>query len=389
MKVSSNTPEAKQLQKLNKQQKNFVAMKKVELENLKTMYDKKANDEMLIGEDKVVQRRKQADQNIIHTIETEKERLTHVKETLNGDTLRLEKEKKILKDNHQAEMQDLGERIRSTREERFADAQNESDNLNEDVKNFTRQMSDQTNLELEQNRYEAKNHIDIASRRNDTVLRSSNDRFSKLISSTEIQNNKAVSDLLTKHEQRLKEDFTKHRTKEETQQNNHEKLVAEKDVYYSDRIKQKHEAFKRKYSAMQDSHTTLIGRIKKKFDSEIAYITGRHSEYKQNVLSKNEDQFYNVTKLKPIIEDKGDHYTISIDTNKFEKENYNLSVNDREVTLNFTRRFEEAVTDDKGSDKSARSELFSKNLTTKSILDPASISQKYNEGILTYKVSKA
>lgn len=72
-----------------------------------------------------------------------------------------------------------------------------------------------------------------------------------------------------------------------------------------------------------------------------------------------------------------------------EKENVHLSVHGRGVKMTLTRKFTDTLEDKDGSvNRSTRNELYSKEFPSKDILNPKLVAQKYEDGVLTYRIQK-
>jgi len=57
--------------------------------------------------------------------------------------------------------------------------------------------------------------------------------------------------------------------------------------------------------------------------------------------------------------------------------------------MTLTRKYTDSLDAEDGSNnKSTKTELYSKEFSTKEILNPKSITQKYENGVLTFKILK-
>jgi HSP20 family molecular chaperone IbpA len=81
---------------------------------------------------------------------------------------------------------------------------------------------------------------------------------------------------------------------------------------------------------------------------------------------------------------------VSIPITEYEKENVFLSTQGRQIKMTLSRKYSDAsMALDGSKNKSTRSELFSKEFTTKDLLDHRDIQRNYIDGILTFKIKKA
>ena len=107
------------------------------------------------------------------------------------------------------------------------------------------------------------------------------------------------------------------------------------------------------------------------------------------MTNKSDDQFYRIETLTPTVVENEKEYQVSLKVPEHEKENVHLSAHGRGVKMTLTRKFSDSIDQEDGStSRSTRTELFSKEFPSKDILNPKVVSQKYEDGVLTYKISK-
>ena len=102
-----------------------------------------------------------------------------------------------------------------------------------------------------------------------------------------------------------------------------------------------------------------------------------------------EDNFYHVNLLEPELVDNGKEYLLYLEVPPHEKESVHISARNRNIRLTLARRFEDEITNEDGTmDRSRKSEIFAKTIKTNDIIDHNSITQKYEDGHIIYKISK-
>ena len=115
----------------------------------------------------------------------------------------------------------------------------------------------------------------------------------------------------------------------------------------------------------------------------------KNSSQKRVIANQNEDQFYRIETLNPTIVDSPKDFLVSLAVPEHEKENVHLSVHGRNVKMTLTRKYSEFIEAKDGTiDKSNRNELFSKEFPSKDLLNQKQVVQKYEDGILTFKIQK-
>ena len=158
--------------------------------------------------------------------------------------------------------------------------------------------------------------------------------------------------------------------------------------YYKQLLKTNHERFQRKVANLDSAHKEVLENIEQKFKNEIHNLLVNNQEQKKLVEDKSQDSFYHMKTINPEIVDQEKHYFVSIKVPPYEKENVTLAPRDRTLRLSFNRRFAERVENENGYLKSRRSEILVRELHVPELTDPHSVAQKYENGILTFKVAK-
>jgi HSP20 family molecular chaperone IbpA len=101
------------------------------------------------------------------------------------------------------------------------------------------------------------------------------------------------------------------------------------------------------------------------------------------------DPFYQVEILKPkMLEDEKNYY-VHLEIAPHEKEDVHLMAHGREIRITLSKKYSSTMDDADGSvNRTSKTQLYSKEFPTKEILNSKQISQKYENGILSFKIAK-
>ncbi len=170
---------------------------------------------------------------------------------------------------------------------------------------------------------------------------------------------------------------------------NHDQLSFQ-ETHQKDMLAQREKDFKVRYENMVKEHDTVLKSLSAKFEADVQRVTASTSTEKKVLGDKSTDPFYKVDKLNPKMTEDLKTVTIAVPVAEYEKENIHLSTQGRSVKITLSRKYTDTLNGEDGStNRSTRSELFSKELNTTDLLSPKNITQHYSDGILTFKVNKA
>jgi HSP20 family molecular chaperone IbpA len=85
-----------------------------------------------------------------------------------------------------------------------------------------------------------------------------------------------------------------------------------------------------------------------------------------------------------------DSYIVSLKVPEHERENITISPRNRYIKITYHRKHSDRVEEQDGSSHtSKRTELMTKQFPTEAILNSKGVTQKYEDGVLKFKVLKA
>ena len=162
------------------------------------------------------------------------------------------------------------------------------------------------------------------------------------------------------------------------------------DKYQQEMLNQRSADFKVRYQNLVNQHDETIKELSSHLESDVKKIIDKTATNKQVLESRENDPFYRVDRLNPKMAEDLKTVTVSLPIAEYEKENVHLSTQGRLIKITLARKYADTLSAEDGSmNRSTRSELFSKELPTKDLLNPRDITQSYEDGVLSFKIKKA
>lgn len=394
MKVETYTQEAKnnyrnELKRLEEANQRLISSKETQLDHLKKSYEKRADIVRSMGEEHLVDLKNDLNAKQQQELSNNQEILSRYQDHLKQTQDQLEKQRNDLQVGQQLQMKQQQSNFADTVNTRQAELSEQiaqiNDRSNEKVIDVI-QKSDQ--LMSEQN-FNARSKIDTNERQNDSKLREQARQFEIKKRDEVLTQYQESANAKLVHDREMANQFLKNSTEMTLRESNFQKQISTQDSFYSQKIKDQHEAFKQKMAALSQEQEQLIKTVTSKFHKDIEDMVSNHSVKKRDLASKQMDEFYHVSTIEPKITETENSYLVSVKLPEHEKDGARLTAHDRTVRLNFTRNFDDKVTDDSGSTYSSkRSEVMSKEFNVNSIVESKNITQKYADGVLTFILPK-
>lgn len=391
MKVQDNySADQRPIDKLNRDLKNKIIQKEVEIENVKSFYDKKVEDQKIVGVESVNKENELNQQKISEVINQREERLKNVRESLESTKSLLENEQNQLKEQHVDQKTDLKSNLDHKIDFQISKAINQSKEINQKTNSIIKEMQEDSNYRIRDAEFQTSQKIQNSLIEEQKAVDEQNAKLETNgvnLSSEQVYKKAQAEQLhqqeLFENQQKyvgLKNEYTTiHETEFKTKEEQHKHLLAKAD-----------NNFKQKYEKMLEDHKALIDNTKVLLDKEFNQLVDAHTSQKQVLTNKLADDFYHISTIEPVVTDLGHAYKIDIPVPEHEKENITLTPNKRDLRINMSRRFENSRTDEMGNmDKSSRSEVFTKTLKTAEIMESKGIKQNYENGHLSFIINKA
>ena len=185
------------------------------------------------------------------------------------------------------------------------------------------------------------------------------------------------------HQRQLNEDRTRKYAANFEEQNEQRK------DYYAQRRLGLEQALQDNFQRHRDAVNTALAQAREKMEQEVVALQQQASYVKQDVANKLQDSFYHFEKLPATLTETPNGAILSIKVPPHEKNNVFLHIHGRELRLGFSRRIEQSLADTGGMGRYARSESLSQEFRTQKIMDPRSLKQTYENGVLTFALQNA
>lgn len=364
--------------------------KEAEIEHVKDIYDKRIEAAKTIGEEHYADALKKNDEREISANKDYEEKLNNYKKNLDNTQKSIAEEELALKNIHADKMKNTKEQYLGSIYDEYQKGKENQESTHEQVQNSVQMNADKARTERSRLEAKSRNELNFLAQ----------DYNQKGVSEERNFRARLEADVLAHQEEvRIQKSELKKVMDKESEQNKRlegEKVKSQKaelsylDNHQKDVLAQKQADFKVRYENMVKEHDAVLTELKTHLDSDIKKMIEQSSTQKKTISSKSEDQFYRVETLNPNITETQKELVISLKVPEFEKENVHLSVHGREVKMTLSRKYAETLESEDGStNKSSKNELFSKEFSSNDILNPKLISQKYENGLLSFKIQKA
>lgn len=383
----TNSPSLKQLAQ---KQRNLIAAKENEIENVRKYYDQKKESERIAGLDDIVELKDTHQKDIAIATEVKSQRLQDINSTLQKEIQRLQSERELLGEQSKEIKQDALMRQREIRE-----------NTNVDNINYAKEVGQQTSEEIARIQRENQWQISQASRASGERMRSNELNHEDNLATQMQQQRLQLTTREIEHAQKLNEleaNFKRDAAQLNSQNASNKNTRAEQfqknekmqQDHYENLLKQKKLAYDKKLVDQAKNYESLMENTKQRFEKQLGEIAKSYSKDKQQIETKAQDPFYQVQSLNPVVQDLGKHYTVSLSVPKHEADNVLLSARDRTIKMTMSRRYEERIDGDHGQvDFNKRSESYSQEFPVNDIVSSKNVTRKYEDGVLTFLINKA
>lgn len=376
--------------KMNKSIEKKIEFKQQEIKNLDTLYDKKIEMARIEGEDQYIQSLDRNNQRMISDSGVYEEKIKGYQDKLKQVQSTVEKEELNLKTNEKQKLSDLKSQLEENFEEQYSNTQENQRAIAESTQAIVKEITAKSKSEKTIMEGNAQYEINaLSSEFNQKAADSEKDFRTKLDSDVRIHN----AEVNTQKEELKKlmtMDMEKNKRLSNEQNRVNQDQLTFQETHQKDMLIQRDKDFKMRYENMVKEHDTILKSLSAKFEADAQRVTASTSTDKKILNDKSTDPFYRVDKLNPKMTEDLKTVTISVPVAEYEKENIHLSTQGRSIKMTLSRKYTDTLNAEDGStNRSTRSELFSKEFQTADILSPKNITQHYSDGILTFKVNKA
>lgn len=376
--------------KMNKSIEKKIQSKEAEIRDLDSLYDKKTAMSRLEGEEQLAQALDRNNQRVISESSVFEEKIKGYQDRLKKVQDTVTKEELTLKTSEKQKLDELKTQLEENFQEQYFNTQENQRDISSATQASVKDIAIRSKSEKALLEGNAQYEINaLSSEFNNKAANSEKDFRSKLDSDirlhrTEVNNQKdELKKLMTMDNEKNK------RLSNELNRVNKGQLDFQ-ESHQKEMLSQREKDFKVRYENMVSQHNSILQNLSAKFEEDARKITSSTSTDKKILDSRSEDPFYRVEKLNPKLVEDLKTVTVSVPIAEYEKENVHLSTQGRSIKITLSRKYTDSLTSDDGTlNRSTRSELFSKELSTVDLLSPKNITQSFVDGVLSFKINKA
>ena len=380
----------RQIKKLIDKQRNQIALREQELDNIQKIYKKQADEKKLNGEQELLDIHDRNQHKLVEATKEKEHKLGQLRDQFKMSQDSLAQREFNLKNEHNRRIIHANEAHQVKTTELFDKAQEDIKEINFNTNNKIRDIHSNTTVELGKIRHKSQLAIDKAAYDNDLKVTQAQNGQADAMKKTQQRYQLQARQQEMEHKNALDQQILKNQSEFQTRQRIHKDKSEATKAHYDELMKSEKRAFEVKYKKMIDEHKSVLDRLKESFQKRMQGIVKSNSKEHQMKATKSADQFYDLATLRPRLREDLNFYYVDIDTPKHEKENYHLTAHGRKIKLKFNRRNEERLESLNGTiETSNRSETMSKEFKVKHIVDDKNLKVAYENGVLSYRLPKA
>ena len=377
------------IKSIDDQIRKKIDAKENELENISKMYEKKVEEANARGDDKYVESLDRNNKRIILANKEYEEKLKSYQESLSQvkNNIELDETKAI------EVSQDKRNNLKTQAEEKYSkiynNARENQESLFQKSQNDARQLDQSSRHEKVANESRAQQEIaSFASELTQNTREKEENLRKQLESETSAMTQVLVQNKIDT-QARLADATTKSQRIENDQKRVQDDQIKFLDQYQANLLKQKQEDFQIRYQQLSAQHQEILDALKAKLNKTTQEAIEANAKEKQAIKDMGDDPFYQLEILKPQLSEDSKNYYIHLEVPPREKEDVHLMAHGREIRITMSKKYTSSLEAEDGSlNRTAKTQLYSKEFSTKDILNAKQISQKYENGVLSFKVAK-
>ena len=360
-----------------------------EIDNVKKIYDQKIEAAKTEGEDRYLRSVQRNDELLTGASKSYEDKLINYQEQLQKTEKNIAKEEMSLKSSQFQKLENSKEQFNNNFNDQYVAAADNLKSIQEQAQLGNQRILNGSRTEKDFLATTSRNEINALSNEyNQKGI--STERNYQLTLENDFRSHQAEMNLQKVELKKVLDKTTEQNKKLEAEKIKVQNVeLSNLDSHQKDILAQKQSDFKIRYENLVKEHDSLLNQIKTHFEADVNKLALENATQKRNIANKIEDQFYRVESLNPEITETEKEYMVSLKVPEHEQENVHMIVHGRGVKMTLSRKFSESLEESDGStNKSSRSELFSKDFASKDILNAKQIAQKYENGILSFKIQK-
>ncbi len=171
---------------------------------------------------------------------------------------------------------------------------------------------------------------------------------------------------------------------------NHIKQLEIRDENFRKGLKDQDLFFEKKYLNHLNKNNTDLKGLNDLNQKVVATLKTELAKQVKNAVVKSDDPFYQFTELQPQMTQFEDRVEVKVRVPEYSKQDLLLTLNKKDININFNRRYTDTNNALDGSvNKINKVETFSTRLSANNFLDPKSVKNSYENGVMTYIIKHA
>ncbi len=378
------------LQKLVNSQRNQIAARETEIDNLRNFYDEKMDGEKLHNEKELLDVQDRSQAKLAQATSMQEEKLNNLKKNLEETQLKLSKERDNLTEEHQSKIENIHRDFDTKARNVFDRSHQEMQEVNFQVNNQVKKAKSDTELSVQKIQNQSRAEIDKAQYEASMKVSESQSGQARSMRDVENRYRLVMKENEDMHKNKVAEETFKNQMEFKTRQQIYQDKNTALEKHYQDLLVSEKKAFEQKYATAVEQHQGILKELENKLNKQMMDTLNQNSVEKESIAIKAEDPFYTLQTMDNQVREDDKFYYLDIPTAEHEKDNYVVTAHKRKIKIIFSRSSSERVDGDQGSvQASRRSESLTKEFKVDKILDSKKIETAFNDGILTYKIAKA
>ena len=378
------------LKKLAKHRKREVDLQQKETKLIRDDYRKQKAEVQLQGEEDIHNAVKNSQKEINKSMAGKKEKLERFRTSNIKHRQTLEDQRMDLDKYNDLRSTDMNRQFEVKYNDIFKDGTEKVQELEKEIARRHTNINDNQELDLKIYRADMNAQLMDAAQDFGSRVKDKTDVHKEVLRRNDITHASSVGRQRLEHQDNTSKLLLGQRHETTTRKILHQEKLKTTEDHQNEQIKSKKKAFEEKTQAMEKDHLSVLTLIKERFAKRLNDVKEGFSKKKAMVESKNSDPFYNVGKIAPTLKEFPDSYIVSMKVPEHEKENITISPRNRYIKITYHRKHSDRVEEVDGTtNTSKRTELMTKQIPTTDILNPSGVTQKYEDGILNFKIKKA
>lgn len=383
-------PQATKLKTMLNNQRNLIAAKEQEIEDVKKLYDMKKESERVLGQKDVIEIKDINQQEVLDAIEQKTTRLEDLQKSFKADASRLEKEKALLAEQKKLD-KDATMALNAIDQDRIIqNGLEQTRSIQDSTNKSVAEIQKQSDFEIQNIAYETKKKADSQTRLYDSTLADRSREQRLQLTTKEIEHKQQLDGLKAEFAKDSRQLSRLNLADKNNKELNYQKELKTTEEHYNKLLTSKRAQFEEKFNTLQAQHEQVIARTEEQLRTQLKALSSDYAKKRDTTLERAQDPFYNLKEIEHRVEDKPDSYIVHINVPEHEAENVVFTGHDRKMKITLSRRFVDRVEDNEGKiSENRRSENFSKEFKVADIVNPKEVTKKYEDGVLSYRIAKA